>query len=222
MTDQAIQVSGVSYAYSGSSPRVLDEVGVVVERASSLCIVGPSGSGKSTLLSIIGGVVRPRAGSVRLLGRDLWEDVPPRHRAKNVAPETAWVMQTANLFPRLSAVRNTALGGILRGVAADEALDCASVVLSELAMESFRDVPVRNLSGGQAQRVAVARAIVSGAPIILADEPTGQLDRASTDLVVEAFVAAVRRGRTVAIASHDARVAAACDGVLELADGRPV
>lgn len=187
---------------------------------TSLCVVGPSGSGKSTLLSIVGGVVRPAKGNVRLLGRDLWAGARGRRRATVVVPETAWLMQTANLFPRLSAMKNTALGGILRGMSSDEAHERASHVLKELAMGTFQDVAVRNLSGGQAQRVAVARAIVSQAPIILADEPTGQLDSSSTGLVVEAFIAAVEFGRTVAIASHDPRVAASCGAVLQLVDGR--
>ncbi|MDT0164187.1 ABC transporter ATP-binding protein [Cellulomonas carbonis] len=200
----------------GAAPAVVD-VTMDVLRGDSICLTGPSGSGKSTLLAILGGVVQPSEGSVRWWATG---ERPSRDTATDVhGCDASWVMQTANLLPRAHALENAALEAIIRGIPPSRALARSAAVLDELGLGAFYRTPARKLSGGQAQRVAVARSIVASAPLILADEPTGQLDSVSTARVVSALLATVPAGATVVMASHDPAVAERCSRVLTMVDG---
>lgn len=206
----ALLLESVRFRYAERDPFVVEDVDLEVERGATVCLWGPSGSGKSTLLALIGGVVSPTAGRV-LVAPDLGGARGTR----------AWVMQTANLFGSMTAFENVRMGAMAAGVrpaatAAWQALD--AVGIGELAHARGK-----RLSGGQAQRVAVARALASRPGLVLADEPTGQLDASSTIQVCDALLGPAGlggTGATVIVASHDVAVAERCAIVVRLRDGR--
>lgn len=207
-----IECHDVTYEYSRGAPPALQSVTLTVTHGESVCLMGPSGSGKSTLLAVLGGVVRPTAGTLR------WSS--PREGATKPGSDAfSWVMQTSNLLPRAHARENAALEAIIKGMPSGKALVKSAAVLAELGLAEFLRTPVRKLSGGQAQRVAVARSIVAASPVILADEPTGQLDSVSTAQVMDALLATTMTGTTLILASHDPAVAERCSRVLVMMDG---
>ena len=191
-----------------------------VERGEIVALLGPSGCGKSTLLHLAAGLDRPSAGEVRVAGRSLTglgDDELARYRAHDVAV----VFQAENLWPELSAEANVALS--LRLAGRRDARRAAAAALSEFGLGARRAVRAGALSGGERQRVAVAAAAARGAPLVLADEPTGELDAANERLVVVALrQLQERRGSAVVVVTHSPRVADAAERVLEMRDGRIV
>lgn len=190
-------------------------------RTRVLGLVGASGSGKTTLLHLMAGLERPTHGSLDVLGRP----VPTRRGGalRRHLERTALVLQTGNLLGHLTLEENVALPRLLRGERRDDALAEARVALNLLGLHhQGRRLPAQ-VSGGEAQRAAVARALASGAPLILADEPTASLDAANERAVFAGLrAAAVRHGRWVVIASHSPRVHRWCDRVLAIVAGRIV
>jgi ABC-type lipoprotein export system ATPase subunit len=191
-----------------------------VARGEFVALLGPSGSGKSTLLALAAGLEDPSAGDVRLFGRSLARLTEPE-LADVRAREVAIVFQEGNLFGHLSAVGNVVLALRLAGVRRPRAAALAALAQFGLA-ERVAHRPAE-LSGGEQQRVAIAAAAAQRAPLVLADEPTGELDEANEERVLEAFarLRAVERS-TVVVATHSERVAAAADRVVELRDGRVI
>jgi ABC-type lipoprotein export system ATPase subunit len=193
---------------------------VRVETGELVALLGPSGGGKSTLLALAAGLDQPSAGEVRVFGRSLGrldEDELAAYRARDLAI----VFQSDNLWPSLSAHENVAIGLRLAGVPdSDSAADGA---LEAFGLGGRGRRGVRALSGGEQQRVAIAAAAARKAPLVLADEPTGELDR-DNERVVLAALRELRRsfGSTVVVVTHSERVAAAADRVIELRDGRKV
>jgi putative ABC transport system ATP-binding protein/lipoprotein-releasing system ATP-binding protein len=189
------------------SRTILAGVNLEVATGEAVAILGPSGVGKTTLLAMLGGMLRPRSGRVavddRLAPRD-W---------------VGWVLQTVNVLPHRTALDNAALGAAADGVGFRAARRFAAELLGQVGLASVASVPARQLSGGELQRVVIARGLASDRPFLLADEPTGQLDRATTELVTDTLVAA-RDRRGVVVATHDAAVAARCNRVYCLVDGR--
>lgn len=207
-------VAGAGHRY-GDGPPVLSGVDMEIADGSSVAIVGPSGSGKTTLLSIIGGLLTPTYGSVTIDGE------PVAH----VAPGTiSWVFQGINLIGYRTAAANVAVG--LGAVTSDwrAASQLISRALTSVGLEDFADVPAMRLSGGQAQRVGIARGLVGRPRYVIADEPTGQLDHATSDAVGELLIAARSPATSVIVATHDLDLARYCDSRLLLADGglRPI
>lgn len=190
---------------------VLNNVSFTVQQGESVCLWGPSGSGKSTLLAIIGGLLRPTSGKVE--SRGLVDDYA------SAKPAFAWVMQTANLLPSATAFDNVLLGALSSGMPYGAAESLSELTMRAMGISGFSMTRSSRLSGGQAQRVAVARAIVARTPVILADEPTGQLDRAATREVCAGLIVSRPRNKTVIIATHDEAVAQHCDRRIELIDG---
>jgi putative ABC transport system ATP-binding protein/lipoprotein-releasing system ATP-binding protein len=186
---------------------VLDGADLVVDEGETVAILGPSGSGKSTLLSVLGGLVRPTAGGVRVEGA-----------AGGLRDVSAWVLQTVNVLPERSVLDNVVLGGLTRGLTRASAVAEATVRLDAVGLGGRLDEPVRVLSGGEVQRVVIARALASGRPFILADEPTGQLDRATSDVVLDALFTTAG-GAAVVVVTHDPEVAARCGRVARIDDG---
>jgi putative ABC transport system ATP-binding protein len=224
MTDAAVSVRDIAktYAQGEAAMRALDGVNLDVTRGELVLLMGPSGSGKTTLLSIIGCILRPSGGTIRLLGRDvtnLHERDLPRVRLENIG----FVFQGFNLFPTLTARANVALALDLKGAARRDAARRAALLLEQVGLGNKLDEYPGDLSGGQKQRVAIARAIAGDPPIVLADEPTAALDTQSGHTVMALLrTLAHERDRSVVIVTHDSRLLGYADRIVHLEDGRIV
>jgi putative ABC transport system ATP-binding protein len=200
----------------------LNTINLLVEEGEFLAIMGPSGSGKSTLLYLLGGLDRPTSGKVWLKDADmsaLNDDALSRLRRQSLG----FVFQFFNLIPVLSAQENVAMPLILDGVARSEALKRADEALARVGMADRSTHRPAELSGGQQQRAALARALVTKPAVILADEPTGNLDSRSSDEVVLMLRQPVDKwGQTMILVTHDPRVAAYADRIVFLKDGKIV
>ena len=198
---------------------VLSGVDVQVGRSSSLAVTGPSGSGKSTLLHILAGLIRPTAGQVLFDGRQI-EDLPERERAELRLTHLGFVFQFGELVPELTVLENVELPLRLAGSARQDARRRARALLDELDVAEHADKRLAEISGGQTQRVAVARALVNDPAAVFADEPTGALDDANSTVVLRLLLDGVRRhGASLVIATHDPAVARYCDNALTLVGG---
>lgn len=203
----------------GEPVRVLAAVDLAVGAGESVAIQGESGTGKTTLLNLIGALDRPDAGSLRCLGRELPRD--PAARARWRRAEVGFIFQFHGLLPEFSAAENVALAGIVAGRPRGEALARARQLLEQLGLTHRAEHFPDELSGGEQQRVAVARALFGRPAVVLADEPTGNLDPKTGDRVLDALFELQRRQRfALLVATHSARLALRCDRVVRLADGR--
>ena len=197
----------------------LSEASLRVERGEFVSIVGPSGSGKSTLMNILGCLDRPTAGRYVLDGTsvaELDDDGLAALRSRTIG----FVFQSYNLLPRTSALDNVAAPLIYQGVGRRERLARATAALERLGLGDRLHHEPTELSGGQQQRVAIARALVTEPALILADEPTGNLDSASGAEVLELLHELHRSGRTIVLITHDADVAVAASRQVHVRDGR--
>ncbi len=204
----------------GVEVRALDGVDMAVARGDSLAIMGPSGSGKSTLLGLLGGLDRPTSGSLAFEGRDvarLSDDELARLRNQVVG----FVFQNFQLLPRTTALGNVGLPLVYRGLGRAERRRRATQALEAVGLAQRLLHRPSQLSGGEQQRVAIARALAAEPAMLLADEPTGNLDSRSGDEVLE-LLARLRaeRGVAVVVVTHDAGVAARFDHTLLVRDGR--
>jgi putative ABC transport system ATP-binding protein len=204
-------VDGVTIALGGR--QILGGVDLRVEAGQLVSVSGPSGSGKTTLLSVAGGLIEPDAGSAAFEGRPVWTgDGDPR-------PDVAFILQVYGLVPILSARENVAIALRSRGVSPVEADERADRALAALRVEDLADRLVEELSGGQMQRVAGARGLVVEADLLLADEPTSELDEVNRDHVLIHLRRAADQGAAVVVATHDPAVVDACDHDVHLVDG---
>jgi len=193
-------------------------IDLAVANGEFVAIVGPSGSGKSTLMHILGCLDRPTSGSFRLAGVDvatLDDDGLALLRSRAIG----FVFQSYNLLPRTSALENVAAPLLYQGVGRRDRLARARIELERLALGERLSHDSTELSGGQQQRVAIARALVTEPALILADEPTGDLDSASGADVLALFAALHRAGRTVILITHDLDVAVAAPRIVHVRDG---
>jgi putative ABC transport system ATP-binding protein len=195
-------------------------VSLSIERGEILAIEGPSGSGKTTLLCILGGLLTPTGGRVIIDGHEV-----DRHRPGELRDlrrrSIGFVFQQFNLFAALTAAENVVYGLNLRGWAGEKARREADRVLEAVGLGERKDFRPRDLSGGQRQRIAVARALAGPSSVILADEPTGNLDSESGDRVLGLFRGLARsEGRALVIVTHDPRVRTIADRVVTIRDGR--
>jgi putative ABC transport system ATP-binding protein len=221
-SDPSVSVRGVTktYAQGEAAMRALDGVDLDVSRGELVLLMGPSGSGKTTLLSIMGCILRPSSGSVRILGRDV-SALPERDLPGVRLANIGFVFQGFNLFPTLTAEANVALALDLKGVPRRDAAARAAALLEQVGLGGKRDAYPADLSGGQKQRVAIARAIAGDPPIVLADEPTAALDTQSGHVVMGLLRSlAHERDRSVVIVSHDNRMLGYADRIVHLVDGR--
>ena len=216
-----VAAEGVSKRYGpagAGGTRVLDAADLKLVRGETTSLVGVSGSGKSTLISLLAGVLVPDSGRVVFDGQDLG-GLDDAGRARLRARRIGVVLQSGNLIPFLTARENVELAIELAGNRRDGAR--AEALLSEFGVAHRRDHLPRRLSGGEAQRVALAMALVNEPDVLLADEVTGELDSASAERVMDVLVAAGReRGLTVLFATHDGEVAARARRRLRLEHGR--
>ncbi|WP_425956057.1 ABC transporter ATP-binding protein [Xylanimonas sp. McL0601] len=216
---------GLTMTYPGSPTPALDAVDLDVLPGESVAVTGASGSGKTTLLHVLAGILRPTEGTVTLttsggpVGVHALDDAG-RSRLRREA--LGFVFQQGLLLDELSALENVAVARMLGGVPRAQAEAEAANWLAALGLAGLEQRRLGELSGGQAQRVAIARAQVTGARLIFADEPTGALDSRTGTEVLDLLLAAVAQGRTLVVVTHDAGIAARCDRVVELLDGRVV
>ena len=207
----------VSYRYPGGSRYALDGISGTFSAGKLYAVIGPSGSGKSTLLSLMAGLDRPTEGSLQLNGSDYRSLNLDRCRRQ----EIAMIFQAFQLFPLLTVLENVCFPMEANGVKHKEAKAKAKELLTSVGIseEQYQRYPA-NLSGGEQQRVAIARALSSGAGIILADEPTGNLDTANGNQVMEILLRlAHEEGRCVIVVTHDMDIAAQADEVWRMKDG---
>ena len=211
-----------TYAQGGAQFRALDGVSMDLEPGELTLLVGPSGSGKTTLLSIVGCILRPTSGSLRVLGHEVTRlnerDLPAIRRER-----IGFVFQAFNLFPTLTALQNVALALDIKGMSGRAARDRAASLLDQVGLaEKLGSYPA-DLSGGQKQRVAIARALAGDPLVILADEPTAALDSQSGRLVMDLLRRLARdRNRAIAIVTHDNRMLGYADRTVRMEDGRIV
>ena len=214
MTAAVVQGNHVARTYGRGAAAVVALYGATFEvtAGEQVAVVGPSGSGKSTLLHVMAGLDAPTTGSIA------WPALAPGgSRAPGVI---GFVFQGPSLLPDLDVAENVALPLLLGGRRGPSARRSALAILARLGLEDVADRVPLELSGGQAQRVAVARALVAGPRLLLADEPTGQLDRQSADLVVDALSVAAGDGAALVVATHDEAVAARLGRRWSMGDGR--
>ncbi len=218
-----IRLDRVSRTYSTGRLEVhaLQDADLTVEGGEFVAIVGPSGSGKSTMMNILGCLDRPTAGTYRLAGTDV-EDLSDDGLARLRSREIGFVFQSYNLLPRTSALENVAAPLLYQGVGGRERRRRARETLERLGLGDRLDHEPSELSGGQQQRVAVARALVTDPALILADEPTGNLDSASGRDVMGVLQALHAAGRTIVLITHDPDVAEVATRRIHIRDGRLV
>ncbi len=219
-----IELAGVSKIYAGEGDaevRALRGVDLTIAQGEYVALMGPSGSGKSTLMHILGCLDVPSAGSYRLAGEDvgrLKEDDLARVRNRRVG----FVFQAFNLLARTSAQKNVELPLAYRGVRPRERAVLAQAALAQVGLSDRAQHKPSELSGGQKQRVAIARALVQEPDVLLADEPTGNLDSRSTGEILELFDRLHAGGRTLIVVTHEDEVGARAGRIMRLRDGQIV
>jgi len=208
-----------TYKLGGTTVRALDGVDLEVPEGDMLAIAGPSGSGKSTLMHIIGCLDQPDSGRYVLAGEDV--SSLSRNRLAEVRNQRiGFVFQTFNLLPRMNALENVELPLLYAGLRG--AKDRAAEALRTVGLEDRMHHKPNQLSGGQRQRVAIARALITDQAILLADEPTGNLDSKTGEEILELFVSLNAAGRTIILVTHEADIAARCRRQIHMRDGRIV
>ncbi len=220
---ELIALTDVRKVYEMGEARVnaLDGVFLDIANASFLAIMGPSGSGKSTLMNLIGCLDTPSSGSYRLKGREIASmDDDELARIRN--EEVGFVFQSFNLLPRSNAVQNVELPLVYTGMARKERKERAEAALGAVGLTDRMHHRPSELSGGQRQRVAVARALVNGPSILLADEPTGNLDSKTGVEIMGLFDKLHADGNTIILVTHEPELAVHADRVITLRDGRVV
>ena len=215
-----IRLTGIRKVYKigGEELAALDGIDLDIHQGEFAALMGPSGSGKSTLMNILGCLDRPSTGSYKLDGEEvagLSDDKLAITRNKKIG----FVFQNFNLLSRISALDNVALPLVYAGVGRKERLERARFFLDAVGLGDRADHQPNELSGGQRQRVAIARALVNDPHIIMADEPTGNLDTKSTKEIMEIFEGLHQKGRTIILVTHEPEIAACASRQLLVRDG---
>ena len=222
-TQPMLRIVDVHRTHGGGDAAVhaLRGVSLEVHPGELVAVMGPSGSGKSTLLNMIGLLDRPTVGGRSLLGIDV-EGLSTRHVVRLRAHALGFVFQAFHLIPRRTVVENVALGGLYTGASRRVRDDRALAALDRVGMTGRRDALVDHLSGGERQRVAIARAVVNDPPLLLCDEPTGNLDTETSEQVLTLLGELWADGTTLVLVTHNPDIATRADQVLVVRDGRVV
>ena len=223
MSTPIITIEGISRIYRTGRIDVaaIRHIDLVIRRGEFVAVIGQSGSGKTTLMNILGCLDRPTTGRYVLAGTDV-ADLDDDGLATLRSREIGFVFQSYNLLPRMSALDNVAAPLLYQGVRRREREARARAALERLGLGDRLDHESTELSGGQQQRVAIARAIVTEPTVILADEPTGNLDHASGAEVIDLLHELHRSGRTIVLITHEPEIAAAAERQVHVRDGRLV
>ena len=213
-----IQQVSKLYGFGDATTVALDEVTLTVEAGEFIAVMGPSGSGKSTLMNIIGLLDRPTHGQYKLNGRNV-ERLRPNRQARARRDTIGFVFQSFNLLPKLSVLDNVALPLAYKGMSRVRRLKRSSEILERVGLADREYFMPRQLSGGQAQRAAIARALINNPNIIIADEPTGNLDSASSRLVMELLSDIHKAGNTILLVTHNPELTRYANRVVFMHDG---
>jgi putative ABC transport system ATP-binding protein len=221
MSDALLRIRDLTRRYDlgGETIHALRGVSLDIHRNEYVAVMGPSGSGKSTMMNLLGCLDTPSSGEYWLNGQEvsqLADDALARVRNR----EIGFVFQTFNLLPRATALRNVELPLVYAGVPGSERRDRAAHALEQVGLAHRRDHRPNELSGGQRQRVAIARALVNQPSILLADEPTGNLDSTTSEEIMRVFGELHATGQTVIMVTHEPEIAAHAARIITLRDGR--
>jgi putative ABC transport system ATP-binding protein len=220
LTGSVLRARGLrkDYGRGEACVRAVDEVDLEVTPGESVAVVGPSGCGKSTLLYLLGGLERPTAGTLWLEGEQI-SGMPEARLARLRRHAVGFVFQAFHLVEELTALENVELPALLAGESPSAARHRAAELLEQIGLsDRARHLP-SELSGGQRQRVAIARALANEPTLVLADEPTGNLDSAATTEVLRLFEQLHVNGQTLVVVTHDERIAATADRLISMRDG---
>jgi ABC-type lipoprotein export system ATPase subunit len=219
-TRPALHASGLCKTFGSGAAlvRAVDDVDLDVAPGETVAIMGPSGCGKSTLLHLLGGLERPTAGEIDLAG-DPVNGISERARAHLRRTAIGFVFQGFYLMDELTAIENVELPGLLAGRSPKAARTRARELMEQVGLADRTGFLPSALSGGQRQRVAIARALINQPMIVLADEPTGNLDSSATVEVLRLFKALHESGQTLVVVTHEQRVAATADRLISMRDG---
>lgn len=221
MSDFIINCENISKTYidSNNKVEVLCDLNLKIARGDRLAIVGPSGSGKSTLLHLLGGLDLPSSGTVFINGKN-WQNLSEKERCKERNHELGFVYQFHHLLPEFTALENVAMPLFIRNVSSKIALDSARDILNKVGLIKRISHKPAEMSGGERARVAIARALVHNPKCILADEPTGNLDKKTANIVFDLMLEINKENNTsLVIVTHDDKIAAKTDRVLTLNNG---
>ncbi len=218
--EPVLSASGLRKDYGSGTGLVhaVRDVSLDVASGEAVAIVGPSGCGKSTLLYLLGGLERPTAGALQLTGRRL-EQMPEAGLARLRRRALGFVFQAFHLVEELTALENVELPALLAGASPRRARERATGLLEQVGLDDRMGHLPSALSGGERQRVAIARALANGPAVVLADEPTGNLDSAATTDVLRLFEQLHAGGQTLVVVTHDERIAATADRLITMRDG---
>jgi putative ABC transport system ATP-binding protein len=214
----ALQSVSKTYTHRGRTVKALDNATLEVQNGDFIAVVGPSGSGKSTLLLMLGGMLSPASGRVLVDGQSLY-DMGSDRRAELRRKKIGFVFQTFNLIPYLTALENVQIPLLLAGLNDKDQQERAAALLTRLGLADRLDHKPSELSVGQQQRVALARMLANDPAVVLADEPTGNLDPDTSGQIIDFLEEVNREGRTVVMVTHDMRAAQRAKRIVKLVDG---
>ncbi|ACU89984.1 ABC transporter ATP-binding protein [Desulfomicrobium baculatum] len=220
MNDSIIRTQGLTktYGQGASLTQALRGVDLEIERGGLTCIVGPSGHGKSTLMHLLGGLDRPSSGRVQLDGQNMF-DLRDSELAALRSRKIGFVFQFFNLLQSLTARENVEMALMLAAASETRQKERAEELLELVGLSDKINAKPGQLSGGQQQRVAIARALANDPPVLLMDEPTGNLDSAAEAEVLNVLEDLVRQGKTIILVTHSAEIAARADTLVRVRDG---
>ena len=218
---RVIELEGIqkSYRIGDSEFPILKGIDLDIEAGEFIALMGPSGSGKSTLMNIVGCLDRPSGGRFTLLGQDI-SRTSDEKLARIRREELGFIFQTFNLIGRISVLKNVEIPMMLSGVARERRRARALQLLESVSIAHRSEFSPSNISGGERQRVAIARALANDPKIIIADEPTGNLDLKNSEEVMKILSNLNRDGRTIIMVTHNPEITGNCSRVIRLRDGR--
>lgn len=216
-----IELNGITkyYAMGNQTVRALDGIDIEVCKNDYLAFIGSSGSGKSTMLNILGCLDKPSDGQYHLNGKNV-ENLAPNELSEIRNLEIGFIFQSFNLLPRATALGNVMQPLVYRGISHRQRKEMAMEALERVGLADRTDHLPNQLSGGQRQRVAIARALVTHPSILLADEPTGNLDSQTTVEIMQLFDELHAEGHTLIVVTHEDEIAQHCHRVVEMKDGK--